>query len=340
MSVFKRLHFRILTQASDGHYLNLPVMSDVGEIVGMVDVLKLTYATLDQINTMSSGDSEGPAWNKFWMSLENETESMMSGEGGSRPPGTPDARSLMGPDVRPGLLERGDSVLPNDSASHHGNESPDHSALGGAAPASPAVYDAQPFPFKFKAPGGRMHRVQVAATAGVIELVKTVAHKLGGEVDDIGGIPQVEDGKLGEAGFALSYLDNEGDTVSITTDRDLTEAVLLASQAGRDKVDLFVHDPKTPPLPATVNPQPEVLSKPPTPPESMLHERRRHSDEEVDAEEGESFERPRKKQQPIPFVRQQEQLIQGVPNDLLLPSAIVTLAIVIVGVFFVSRASR
>jgi len=35
---------------SDGHYLNLPVMNDAGEIVGMVDVLKLTYATLEQVN--------------------------------------------------------------------------------------------------------------------------------------------------------------------------------------------------------------------------------------------------------------------------------------------------
>ena len=34
----------------DGHYLNLPVMNDPGEIVGMVDVLKLTYATLEQVN--------------------------------------------------------------------------------------------------------------------------------------------------------------------------------------------------------------------------------------------------------------------------------------------------
>lgn len=33
----------------DGHYLNLPVMNDTGEIVGMVDVLKLTYATLEQV---------------------------------------------------------------------------------------------------------------------------------------------------------------------------------------------------------------------------------------------------------------------------------------------------
>lgn len=32
----------------DGHFLNLPVM-DAGVIVGMVDVLKLTYATLEQV---------------------------------------------------------------------------------------------------------------------------------------------------------------------------------------------------------------------------------------------------------------------------------------------------
>ena len=37
---------------ADGHYLNLPVMSDAGEIVGMVDVLKLTYATLDQVRPL------------------------------------------------------------------------------------------------------------------------------------------------------------------------------------------------------------------------------------------------------------------------------------------------
>lgn len=35
--------------STDGHYLNLPVMNEVGEIVGMVDVLKLTYATLEQV---------------------------------------------------------------------------------------------------------------------------------------------------------------------------------------------------------------------------------------------------------------------------------------------------
>lgn len=41
-----------LLTAIDGHYLNLPVMNEAGEIVGMVDVLKLTYATLEQVSRL------------------------------------------------------------------------------------------------------------------------------------------------------------------------------------------------------------------------------------------------------------------------------------------------
>lgn len=279
---------------------------------------------------MSTGDNEGPAWNKFWMSLDNETESMMSGEGGSRAPHTPDHRSLMSPTHdRPGLHERGDSVLPNDSASHHGAESPEHSAIGGAA-GSPPI-ESIPFPFKFKAPSGRMHRLQVTGADGIADLVIQVGQKLGSEAETIGGVPEVEEGAVGKSGFALSYLDNEGDTVSITTDRDLLEAITLAHKSHREKVDLFVHDPEQPALPATVDPQP-ALAKPPTPPESVLRERRRHDSDESDEE----YERKRRtKSQPQP----PEQLIAGVPNELLLPGAIVTLAVVIVGVFALSRTS-
>jgi hypothetical protein len=32
----------------EGHYLNLPVL-DNGIVIGMVDVLKLTYVTLEQV---------------------------------------------------------------------------------------------------------------------------------------------------------------------------------------------------------------------------------------------------------------------------------------------------
>ncbi|KAF2851131.1 CBS-domain-containing protein [Plenodomus tracheiphilus IPT5] len=316
-----------LRKMHDGHYLNLPVMSDAGEIVGMVDVLKLTYATLDQINNISTTDSEGPAWNKFWLSMDDGTESMMSGEGGSR---IPDHRSVMSHDNRPGMMDRGESVLPGDSASHHG-DSPSHSAV---ASVPPTPLEDLPFPFKFKAPSGRVHRLQVVASAGIEELIQNVASKLGSEVDSIGGCPTFDGGKISKGGFALSYLDNEGDTVSITTYDDLYEAISLSRQAHREKVDLFVHDPEKPPMAAEVNPQP-ALAKPVTPPDSVLRQRKQFFDDE---EEEEAKPRSRGRNQPVPLSEQPE-VIPGVPNDLLLPGAIGVLAVVIVGVFILGRST-
>ena len=322
-------------QVTDGHYLNLPVMNETGEIVGMVDVLKLTYATLEQINTMG-GESEGPAWNKFWLSMDNDSESMMSGDGSHRPT-TPGHGSLMSPGVSRPPMERGDSVMPNESASHNGDDD-----LSEAAQPVAAVPEDMPFPFKFKAPSGRVHRLQVVASAGMEELIANVTSKLGPEVDAVGGEANVDEGKLGKSGYALSYMDNEGDTVSITTDQDLIDAIALARQGRRDKVDLFVHDPAQPPLVATVDPRPNV-PKPLTPPESVLRERAEaaaaataaaaaESDEEVQAKRSKSTKQ-------TVTAAKEEQLIGGVPNELLLPGAIVTLAVVIVGVFAFSRGS-
>lgn len=255
---------------------------------------------------------------------------MMSGEGGSHHPRTDtESRSIMSPEfTRPGV-ERLDSVAPADSASHHGRDSPEPSAVTGVT--SPPI-ESTPFPFKFKAPHGRMHRLQVVASAGMSELIATVAEKLGGEADDIGGVPAFEEGKLGHAGFALSYLDNEGDTVSITTDRDLLEAITMAREGGRDKVDLFVHHPDQPPIPATLAPQPAL-----TPLESTPRARKTYNHEDEDVAEVE--ERRRERRPVSSHGKSQEQLIAGVPNDLLLPGAIVTLAVVIISVFTIARAT-
>lgn len=228
---------------------------------------------------------------------------------------------------RPGYHDRGDSVLPNESASHHGGESPPASALAGAPP---TVIEDMPFPFKFKSPSGRVHRLQVVASAGIEELLANVIHKLGAEVDSIGGVPTFENGQLSDSGFALSYLDNEGDTVAITTNQDLIEAISLSRLAHREKVDLFVHNPDQAPLPATVEPAP-ALAKPPTPPESVLRERKQFFEDDEEA-------RPRGRGQ-TPAQPRQEEIIAGVPNELLLPGAIVTLAVVIVGVFALGRAT-
>ncbi|KAL6870314.1 hypothetical protein J3F83DRAFT_760823 [Trichoderma novae-zelandiae] len=312
-----------LRKMHDGHYLNLPVMNDGGEIVGMVDVLKLTYATLEQINTMSSDNGEGPAWNKFWLSIDHETESMLSGDGSHSHHHHHLGSRMMSPEAN----RLGDSVAPNDSASHIGMDSPPRSI-------APDVTTADvPFAFKFKAPSGRVHRLQVVASQGIEAFVHAVASKLGHEVESIGGMPEVLDGRLESPGFALSYMDNEGDTVSITTDNDLLEAILLARQAHLEKVDLYVHDSEKPPS----TPSADAL---PTPASSStgLRERRRttYEEEESESEEEESEEeeeqqRPSRRTRRSRTIVHQEQLIAGVPNDLLLPGAIVTLAVVIIG---------
>ncbi|KAI1773264.1 CBS and PB1 domain-containing protein [Hypoxylon cercidicola] len=321
-----------LRKMHDGHYLNLPVMNDQGEIVGMVDVLKLTYATLEQINTMSTGsDSEGPAWNKFWLSLDNETESMVSGDG-SHHHGTMASRSLMSPDATRERIN--DSVAPGDSASHVGfDSSPPHSAVAQQTPTD------MPFAFKFKAPSGRVHRLQVVASEGIAQFVASVTAKLGGEVEAIGGAPVVEDGKLSPGGFAMSYLDDEGDTVSITTDQDLLEAILLARHNHREKVDLFVHDPEKPPV-TVVAPQPDPTATPgaSSAPSEVRRRRTALDSEDEDSEEDDDFQTARRRKKSHQFA-EADQVIAGVPNELLLPGAIVTLAVVIIGVFTISRAT-
>lgn len=270
---------------------------------------------------MSTQDDEGPAWNKFWLSMDHESDSMVSGSQ-SQQPHTPH-RSVMSPDMTRSGYDN--SLLPNDSASHHGDEHSEVASQHHAEPAAPT-----PFPFKFKAPGGRVHRVNVLTTNGVTDLVSQVTAKLGKEVEAVGGEATVQDGILSNTGYALSYMDNEGDTVSITTDQDMTDAIDLARRTHRDKVDLFVHDPSQPPIPATVEPQPVKIMTP-VEEQSVF--------EEQPSEVSPSPEKPRPQQQAAPSHSPDDQLIAGVPNDLLLPGAIVTLAAVIAGVFILSRPS-
>jgi len=316
-------------------------MNDSGEIVGMVDVLKLTYATLDQINSMSSGEGEGPAWNKFWLSLDNDSASEVSAGESSRMPRTPDTRSLMSPEMSRPDMDRVDSVMPGESASHHGDEDDEESTL--AIPNAPSMEDL-PFAFKFKAPSGRVHRIQVIPSSGMESLVRDVVAKLGADIDSVGGEPEVSsEGNLGKTGFALSYLDNEGDTVSITTNHDLIEAITLARHNRQDKVDLFVHDPEQPPLSDTLTPHPGLGPlPPPTPVDSVLMSRKgRRTVEEEDSEEESEEEaeaRVSKKKtakvQPVAATA-----VGGIPNEMLLPGAIAVLAVVIVGVFAFGRST-
>ncbi|RCK63733.1 Meiotically up-regulated gene 70 protein [Candida viswanathii] len=304
-----------LRKMFDGHYLNLPVVGDEDEIIGIVDVLKLTYVTLNQLKQLETAPEfasesgvassttptgEGPAWNKFWTSLDNHTDgetesahsdSLMetgvfsSGDGapGSGAPGvTPSEFHSFNVDIKP-----------SDSVSHVESLPFKASSLKYA---SSAAIDDIPFTFKFKSPGieGRVHRISVKSSDGITKLRELIDAKLH-EKDY--GVLKIESGEL----YAISYVDDEGDVVSITTDDDLAECIKINLKLENDKADLYLHNPHEH---ATIDDIKSIYSK-----KSIRKNKSGSSD-----------------------------LIPGVPNEVLIPSALALLGVsVILGFTFARK---
>ncbi|GEQ72077.1 hypothetical protein JCM33374_g5763 [Metschnikowia sp. JCM 33374] len=222
-----------LRQMFDGHFLNLPVVDDNKEIIGIVDVLKLTYATLNQIKKIESGASEGsnnnspeegPAWNKFWTSLDNEdSESLHSDSITSAPDVTPSEFQSFNVDLGPS-----DSI----------------SAVQESISSKPAGSSLLPteevFIFKFKSPAahGRVHRVSVKESDTLEDLRRLIDAKL--HTTDLEALKIFDQSK---DFYAISYIDDEGDVVSITSDSDLKDCIKVNRDFQSNKADLYLHSP-------------------------------------------------------------------------------------------------
>lgn len=293
-----------LRKMNDGHYLNLPVTDEEDTIVGMVDVLKLTYATLEQVHSMNTAGDEGPMWNKFWTSVgdDNEGSVVSASDTPSRQShrATNNSRTIdpFSNDISPLPIthetgEYDSPVKPGDSISAHREDD--------ALP-DPDV----PFVFKFKAPSGKVHRLTVAPSNGLDAFRSALAEKLGSDIAEV-----TED-------FGISYVDDDGDVVSITTDEDLAESVSLARRTKKDKVDLYIHHPSS----AAVS-----VAKP-APAHSPFVEKLEVAAAEVKEKVAETTHAA---------VAGKNQAVPGAANDLLIPGALVALAVVIVGLFAVSR---
>jgi hypothetical protein len=141
---------------------------------------------------------------------------------------------------------------------------------------------------------------------GLEQFRNVLGEKLNSEEKAVVGGAVAED-----AGFAVSFVDDEGDLVSILSLGDLLESVAIAKRTGREKVDLYIHHPNVPPTVET----PSAVSKTEVPEtvEKVIEQTTRGGEKVKES-------------------------IGGVPNELLLPGAIVVLAVVIVGVFFATRA--
>lgn len=283
-----------LRQMFEGRYLNLPIVGDEDDIIGIVDVLKLTYATLNQIKQTESTElensegktgsetainSEGPAWNKFWTSLDNEdSESLhsdsLTGTGSAPPDVTPSEFHLFNADIKP-----------SDSISH--TESPKKSSnLNNSS-------QELPFTFKFKSPAveGRVHRISLKPSDGVIKLRSLMDSKL--YANDFEYLKVVKNDQEGES-YAISYVDDEGDIVSITSDTDLIDCVKINQQLNNDKADLYIHNP--------------------------------HESAPVHEMKSKTQHKPEK-----------QDIINGIPNEVLIPGALAVLAASIIFGFTLTK---
>lgn len=247
-----------LRKMHDGRYLNLPVVDVDARLVGVVDVLKLTYATLEQINSMNEGANGeeggdgGPMWNKFWNSFGQTTgsvggntaddgESALSGSHAA-PADTPSRSHL--PDLS-------SDVHPNDSASAvaAGDDAASGVGLANGVALAAAVDDGT-YLFKFVTPSGRTHRFQ--ARYDSFETIREiVCIKLSGDPffdappppppeDQQDASPQAADPN----DFSLAYTDDEEDTVLITADSDVQDSVSVARKQGKDRVVLLLQGGK------------------------------------------------------------------------------------------------
>lgn len=277
----------------------------------------------------AAGDNneDGPMWGKFFDSIgHDDNDSMISG---SHVP----SRSHFSHGNLSYLQHSPLSDLhPNDSASVV--EDDDRaSALSnpvnrkGVSVPVPIQADDGTYVFKFRTPSGRTHRFQ-SRHDDVSHLREIVSGKLA--IDPFFTEFQAGEGIIhpDPTEFILSYTDADGDTVLITSDDDVTDAVKIARTAGHDRVVLYVQGGRG---------WKEVgVDKSEEAQESI--EKAKVEEKEVDR--GEMTATPPEKQPSptfaVPAPAPAEQVF-GISKDLLLPASIGALAVVIIGVFTISR---
>lgn len=280
----------------------------------------------------SAKDAEGgPMWGRFFDSIggQDDTESAYSG---SHMPVDAHNSSFSLSHLQQSPHSE---VHPNDSAS----VADDASAVGyghkiaGAVPSitGPVVpVDDGTYVFKFRTPSGNTHRFQ-ARKDNIENLRDIVGGKLTADSFFTEFEPtNVDDPVPNPADFQLAYTDADGDTVLMTSDSDAADAVKIARNAGVDRVVLIVQGGRgwaeagagkseIKAAAATAAAQKEIK----------------------EVERSEVALRESTPPNPLaPAHPPQADEFFGIPRDMLLPASIGALAVVIVGVFTISRFVR
>jgi len=336
-----------LKKMHNGLYLNLPVLESDGRLVAIVDVLKLTYATLEQMNAVVgdnlNSENSGPMWGRFFDSIGHDED----GSALSQSHRHTDLHSF--PSVNDFRSPRSE-VHPNDSASVIDDHEDHASAISGFArgghtggvhsPAAPVPVDDGTYVFTFRTPsGGGTHRFQ-SRHDNIEHLREIVAGKLASDPffaemkDSVGDLPDPND-------FLLSYTDADGDIVLMTSDHDVTDAVKIARGAGTDRVVLFVQGGKGW---AEAGAGKSSAKAAEVSAAALKEEKEGEVTETVAAATPSVEPVSTVIERKVPFdipkhIPGGPDEVFGIPKDLLLPASIGILAVVIIGVFAISRLS-
>ncbi len=290
-------------------------------------------------DNLSNDNEGGPMWGRFFDSIGQEEDgSVMSG---SHRHAT-DLHSF--PSVNDIRSPHSD-VHPNDSASvvddHDDHVSIisglPHDQRGGHSVAAPVPVDDGTYVFKFRTPSGRTHRFQ-ARQDNIEHLREIVSGKLATDpfftdAKDVSGdtLPDPMD-------FVLSYTDTDGDTVLMTSDHDVTDAVKIARGAGTDRVVLFIQGGKGWDEAGAGKSEAKAAAA------TAAAQQEAKEVEKAEAAAAAAVTpvaipvppvAPAGPRGPSPSASHEE--VFGIPKDLLLPASIGALAVAIIAVFTISR---
>ncbi|KAI8085755.1 uncharacterized protein B0P05DRAFT_466228 [Gilbertella persicaria] len=320
LDALKKMH-------ADGHYLNLPVLDEDRNIVGLIDVLRLTYATLEQINSIEGNQGD----NKFWSSItaadQAETESAISDSLSQAAnshmfqlplsPQYEQSRTSPMPGHAPTFTGLGYAaeLTPADSVSHNNDDV--HSTV--------SSHINNTFSFKFNY-GNKTHRFRhdINDFQGLLEMIQ---QKIMTEHLSISQSYVAVHGS-NDDWLTVAYLDDENDQVLMTCDSDLADAVQIARRSGLDRVRLFLLEPVSSP----VSPVPKQQTP------SLVNDDSSDDTEQEESEEEEQTVKHKKKR--LSASKKRDILAEynlPIPQDMLLPAAITFLGVVILGVFTISK---
>ncbi|KNC96179.1 uncharacterized protein SPPG_08334 [Spizellomyces punctatus DAOM BR117] len=226
LDALKRLHA--------GHYLHLPVV-DAGTPVGLVDVMTLTISMLTYLISKDGGADvsaeSGPMWNRFWNSTFAASTVETESDRHSAASDSIASSAVSHNYLPPTPSERNYRMHP--TSPHPFDHTPHRpvddlmSAVGASTMYARSVIDDTHFAFKLRdTKTSKVYRF-TSRTDSFSDLLAKVRSKIPSDALD----------------EQLNYIDDEGDVVALTSDKDLEEGIEMARSAGWKRLVIFFGTP-------------------------------------------------------------------------------------------------